>query len=932
MSILPILIRRGVSGSVPERPTGISAQGGVGFISISWTPASSGVTDVKLYSSSDGGNNFQLLASVSGSEITLGSGSYNHTGLDGEVTRHYYVVFSNEFGDSLKSSTVFANTTVPDIQGGFGTAYITSASLIEGTKYLDVTFNETITSISSAAGFRLIGGVARIQNINSGVGTNKLRFNLTDFPLPDDEFKVEYWQFLGDAQSTTGKVNVQSYSNVINNNTIWWGNVSGVGDTSRHIYYVNTSTGNNSTALVNDETRPWASPQTAINLAQPGDYVLLRRGQTFTVSSSIEFPRNGTSSAHIVLGAYGPVNSGNTNKPVIRGSIGSNRAPVNINRSFCHANNLRLEQTGSGVGLRFGDTGNSSSTLGTACNSPMASSCDVIGGSSSYAGLYSRRRANVTNWLAFDNSIQGFDFGLRCSGYPYNSGQLHNVYGGLIENNHFINCRSKDMTNTQRGYYHNFTFRKNKIEGWREDAMDCFAARDIIIEYNEVCNPQQNQSNGGDGIKAGGVTANASEAQEEGGFQARNIVVRYNYVHDLDTTTDNRGIFNNAGAEAKIYGNLVVNCTGVGIKIDNFSVSVDRFDIHHNTVINCLKGLVVGSNGGNVYAYNNILHGTERSIESQNGNTTQITGSNNILSGSTSSYNATNDITGVAFSTLMINPNGQSSGDYHLKAGSAAINAGTTVNGYSQDFEGKKLLDGQSDIGCFEYVTSGLQDVTIHLVGDSTVKLSEAGKEGWGEYFSNYVNASATVNNAADSGESSISYYSDFWPAVRDSISAQDFVLIQFGHNDRYSSKSGTTAQMTTALNAMIDETRARSAKPILITPVERMIPTSFNSHGSYDDTVRTVAANKSVPLLDLQSISQETFLYLYSLSGNTSRIASDFATADYPPSGSDETHFSAGGADRICRMVVSLINASSSTVKNYISNQNFTWDKTNYA
>ncbi len=76
----------------------------------------------------------------------------------------------------------------------------------------------------------------------------------------------------------------------------------------------------------------------------------------------------------------------------------------------------------------------------------------------------------------------------------------------------------------------------------------------------------------------------------------------------------------------------------------------------------------------------------------------------------------------------------------------------------------------------------------IFLGGDSTCMngrgTGDNGQWGWGSFFGEYVDG-ATVENAAVSGLSSRTFFDNRWPEVRDRIREGDFVLIQFGHNDR---------------------------------------------------------------------------------------------------------------------------------------------------
>src|SRR5688572_18436640 len=81
---------------------------------------------------------------------------------------------------------------------------------------------------------------------------------------------------------------------------------------------------------------------------------------------------------------------------------------------------------------------------------------------------------------------------------------------------------------------------------------------------------------------------------------------------------------------------------------------------------------------------------------------------------------------------------------------------------------------------------SGTQKPTLFLIGDSTVKNSTKGFEGWGSRVGAFFDpAKVRVENRALGGRSSRSFIREgLWEKVLAEIQPGDFVLIQFGHND----------------------------------------------------------------------------------------------------------------------------------------------------
>jgi lysophospholipase L1-like esterase len=150
--------------------------------------------------------------------------------------------------------------------------------------------------------------------------------------------------------------------------------------------------------------------------------------------------------------------------------------------------------------------------------------------------------------------------------------------------------------------------------------------------------------------------------------------------------------------------------------------------------------------------------------------------------------------------------------------------------------------------------------IRIVLVGDSTVTEGS----GWGLGFRQVVTDSVEVVNEAANGRSSKSYIDEGrWKAAL--ALKGHYYLIQFGHNDEPGKgPERETDPKTTYRQNMaryVDEVRGIGAKPILVTSLVRRI---YNEDGtirttqtSYVEAVRTLAAQKVVPLVDLHAISK---------------------------------------------------------------------------
>ncbi|QYF88193.1 rhamnogalacturonan acetylesterase [Brevundimonas sp. PAMC22021] len=152
----------------------------------------------------------------------------------------------------------------------------------------------------------------------------------------------------------------------------------------------------------------------------------------------------------------------------------------------------------------------------------------------------------------------------------------------------------------------------------------------------------------------------------------------------------------------------------------------------------------------------------------------------------------------------------------------------------------------------------------IILVGDSTTAVIG----GWGPSFcADHVTSFVACVNLARGGRSSGSYIAEgSWDLALAEMSTpgftQTYVLIQFGHNDQ-PGKPGRSTDLATEfpanLKRYVDETRARGAVPVLLTPLTRrqfVDGRLQNDLTPWADAVRRVAEDTQTPVVDLNASS----------------------------------------------------------------------------
>lgn len=194
---------------------------------------------------------------------------------------------------------------------------------------------------------------------------------------------------------------------------------------------------------------------------------------------------------------------------------------------------------------------------------------------------------------------------------------------------------------------------------------------------------------------------------------------------------------------------------------------------------------------------------------------------------------------------------------------------------------------------------------SVVLVGDSTV----ATGSGWGDGFIKLLKPGVEGINMGQKGRSSKSYRAEGW--WKKALEAKPtWVLIQFGHNDQpgKGSKLETDAKTTFRdnLRRYIDEARANHARPVLVTSLTRRI---FDNNGKirpdklvpYVEATRAVAAEKKVPLIDLNARSIEVMNRI----GPKAAVAYDAKSSKPEP---DKTHLSNLGETETAILVANEI------------------------
>ncbi|MFI6645645.1 GDSL-type esterase/lipase family protein [Streptomyces sp. NPDC050504] len=159
---------------------------------------------------------------------------------------------------------------------------------------------------------------------------------------------------------------------------------------------------------------------------------------------------------------------------------------------------------------------------------------------------------------------------------------------------------------------------------------------------------------------------------------------------------------------------------------------------------------------------------------------------------------------------------------------------------------------------------------TVVVAADSVAATRGEANEvlsGWGQHLGDALGGAVDVVNTASDSCTARWYFRNRLPGVLDRLSPGDVFLIGFGVCDQALTRPDlylTPEEFRAHLHAYVDVLTARGVVPVLTTQVARHV---FDEHdelravaGDYSVHTRRVAAERGVPLLDLQRSTSRLF------------------------------------------------------------------------
>ncbi len=203
----------------------------------------------------------------------------------------------------------------------------------------------------------------------------------------------------------------------------------------------------------------------------------------------------------------------------------------------------------------------------------------------------------------------------------------------------------------------------------------------------------------------------------------------------------------------------------------------------------------------------------------------------------------------------------------------------------------------------------------IFIAGDSTAQSYDTTKtvmRGWAQMLPMFFDSSVVIINKAKAGRSTKSYLAEGrWQQILDSIKPNDYVIIQFGHNDASTKpeRHASYPDFKHNLIKMITEAQAKQARPILATSI---VMRTFKDNALIDDRLkaypainRQLADSLNIPLIDTYIKTRDLILMMGDEASKKLYMWVEPGIDSLRPDGSqDDTHLQAPGAIAVAGFV----------------------------
>jgi lysophospholipase L1-like esterase len=197
--------------------------------------------------------------------------------------------------------------------------------------------------------------------------------------------------------------------------------------------------------------------------------------------------------------------------------------------------------------------------------------------------------------------------------------------------------------------------------------------------------------------------------------------------------------------------------------------------------------------------------------------------------------------------------------------------------------------------------------IMVYIASDSTACDQTGGAfGGWGQMLPEYFAPPVGIANYANSGAASGDF--GFWGDISSRWVAGDWIMIQFGHNDKTDTDATVEANLTPHVTAAL----AAGVHPIMVSPPARLqgipIPDQSSLHAA---AAQAVATANNVPFIDLTALSTAWYDGL--------GMTQTQALQAYHANGTDATHTNLAGAAKLAGLVANAIKTQNIGLAPYL-------------
>ena len=219
---------------------------------------------------------------------------------------------------------------------------------------------------------------------------------------------------------------------------------------------------------------------------------------------------------------------------------------------------------------------------------------------------------------------------------------------------------------------------------------------------------------------------------------------------------------------------------------------------------------------------------------------------------------------------------------------------------------------------------------TVFLCGDSTVVDQDTEPwASWGQMFPGFFDEHVAIANYGESGERADTFIgAGRLRKILSVMQPDDYVFVEFGHNDQKLSGPGKSGHYFFALQLkiFIDEVRAKGGIPVLVSPTHRRNFDAdgriIETHADYPEAMEEVARREGVTFLDLHRMSA----VFYEAMGpeGSKRAFVHYKAGSFegmPRDVEDNTHFNTYGAYELAKCMVTAVQAAGLPIAEHVVN-----------